>query len=209
MRLVLRILLVTLVAVLPTILKGANALFVFYGGSTRAEVYDADSLQPLASIEVGPSASHAFGLADSADSRRFSKFYVVSAAMVSIFDGEFQLVGEILFEMPNSAVVAAASLAYDGRRLVVAAGRRLMVIDTTADRIIASREPAFIPSSIVATRDNHIIYVMSSQSRYVREFDLVTNEFSLPMFMACQARERHLPWRRRANGVCGRSRLGF
>ena len=182
MRLVLRILLVTLVAVLPTILKGANALFVFYGGSTRAEVYDADSLQPLASIEVGPSASHAFGLADSADSRRFSKFYVVSAAMVSIFDGEFQLVGEILFEMPNSAVVAAASLAYDGRRLVVAVGRRLMVIDTTADRIIASREPAFIPSSIVATRDNHIIYVMSSQSRYVREFDLVTNEFSTNVY---------------------------
>ncbi len=88
MRLVSSIFLISLVAGLPAIVSGANALFVFHGNATQAEVYDPDSLRPLASIEVGMGASHAFGLADPADAGRFGKFYVVSPAAVSIFDGE-------------------------------------------------------------------------------------------------------------------------
>ena len=178
MRLVSKILLCSLVAGLPAIVSGANALFVFHANATRAEVYDPATLHPLASIEVGPGASHAFGLADPADARRFGKFYVVSAAAVSIFDGEFQLIGEIFLETPTSSPVAGASLAYHGRRLLIAAGKRLIVIDTATDQVIASPEPGFIVSSIAATRDNQIVYVMSAESGYVREFDLAANAFS-------------------------------
>ena len=178
MRLVSRIFLISLVAGLPAIISGANALFVFHGNATQAEVYDPDSLRPLASIEVGMGASHAFGLADPADAGRFGKFYVVSPAAVSIFDGEFQTLGKIFLEATTSSPVAAASLAYHGRRLLIAAGKRLIVIDTGTDQIIVSPEPGFIASSIVATRDNHIVYVMSAESGYVREFDLEANAFS-------------------------------
>ena len=178
MQLVSKILLCSLVAGLPAIVSGANALFVFHANATRAEVYDPASLHPLASIEVGPAASYAFGLADPADARRFGKFYVVSPAAVSIFDGEFQLIGEIFLETPTSSPVAAASLAYHGRRLLIAAGKRLIVIDTATDQVIASPGPGFIASVIAATRDNHIVYVMSAESGYVREFDLAANAFS-------------------------------
>ena len=139
---------------------------------------DPDSLHPLASIEVGMGASHAFGLADPANGGRFGKFYVVSPAAVSIFDAEFQILGKIFLEAPTSSPVAAASLAYDGRRLLIAAGKRLIVIDTAADQIIASPEPGFVVSSIAASGDNHIVYVMSARSGYVREFDLAANAFS-------------------------------
>ena len=178
MRLVSSIFLISLVAGLPAIAGGANALFVFHGNATRAEVYDPDSLHPLASIEVGMGASHAFGLADPANAGRFGKFYVVSPAAVSIFDAEFQILGEIFLEAPTSSPVAAASLAFDGRRLLIAAAKRLIVIDTGTDQIIASPEPGFVVSSIAATSDNHIVYVMSAESGYVREFDLAANAFS-------------------------------
>ena len=151
---------------------------VFHGNATRADVYDPDSLRPLASIEVGMGASHAFGLADPADAGRFGKFYVVSPAAVAIFDGEFERLGEIFLEGPMLSPVAAASLAYDGRRLLIAAGKRLIVIDTGTDQIIASPEPGFVVSSIAATRDNQIVYVMSAESGYVREFDVAANTFS-------------------------------
>jgi uncharacterized protein (TIGR03437 family) len=160
----------------PLPLAAASYLFVFDGASPTATVYDAQNLERVASPAVGRRASYAFGVPDPADARQFSKFYIVSESAVAILNADFSSRGNLFLPEPVARGSHAASLSLDGRRLLVAAGNSVYVIDTKTDEITAVLEPGFSPTSVVALPGSERAYVSSNESRFLRVIDLQTNE---------------------------------
>ena len=167
---------VLFLVVAPLRLKAASYLFVFDGASPTATVYDAESLERLASPAVGARAGYAFGVADPADARRIAKFYVVSDGAVAILNADFAVRGNLFLPEPLARGSHAAALSPDGRRLLVAAGNSVYVIDTSTDKIAATLEPGFPPTLVMALPGSERAYVASTESSFLRVIDLAANE---------------------------------
>jgi uncharacterized protein (TIGR03437 family) len=171
-----RFLVVSFLLVAPLRLKAAGYLFVFDGASPGATVYDAQSLQRLARPAVGRGAGYAFGVADPADARAIAKFYVVSESAIAILNADFAVRGNVFLPEPLAGGSNAATLSPDGRRLLVAAGNSVYVIDTTSDKVAATLQPGFRPTLVLALPGSERAYVASTESSFLRVIDLTTNE---------------------------------
>ncbi len=172
----LRLLFVSLLVVAPLRLQAASYLFVFDGDSPTATVYDAQSLERLASPAVGRRAGYAFAVADPADVRRIEKFYVVSEGSIAILNADFSVRGNLFLPEPLAGGSNAAALSPDGRHLLAAAGNSVYVIDTSTDTIAATLEPGFTPTLVVALPGSERAYVASTESTYLRVIDLTSGE---------------------------------
>jgi uncharacterized protein (TIGR03437 family) len=167
---------VSFLLVAPLRSKAASYLFAFDGASPAATVYDAQTLERLASPAVGRHAGYAFGVADPADARRIAKFYVVGEGAVAILNADFSVHGNVFLPEPLARGSHAAALSPDGRRLLVAAGNNVYVIDTATDQIAATLDPGFAPALVVALPGSERAYVASTESTFLRVIDLTANE---------------------------------
>ena len=66
----------------------------------------------------------------------------------------------------------------DGSRLLVAAGDRVYLVDTSQDQIVAEVAPGFAPTSLAVLPDSDTAYVASSGSTLVRTIDLKSGQLS-------------------------------
>ena len=171
-------LIVTLLFTLPLVLGAAEVVFVFHGSTPTASVYDAGTLELIATPKVGIGASHAFGIGDPSEGGRFQKFYVVSRSVIVILDPDFSVLGNLFLSGSVATTPGAAAMSPDGSRLLVAAGDRVYLVDTAQDQIVAQLAPGFVPTSLAVLPDSDTAYVASSRSRLVRTIDLKSGELS-------------------------------
>ena len=171
-------LLVALICTLPLVLGAAEVVFVFDRSATTASVYDAGSLELIASPRVGVGASHAFGIGDPSEGGRFEKFYVVTRLAIVILDPDFAVLGNLFLSGSVAVAPGAAAMSPDGTRLLVAAGDRVYLVDTTQDQIVGQLTPGFVPTSLAVLPDSDTAFVASSRSTMVRTIDLKSGELS-------------------------------
>lgn len=169
---------VTLLLALPLTLAAAEVVFVFDRSAPTASVYDAGSLELIAKPKVGMGASHAFGVGDPREGGRFDKFYVVSRSAIVILDPDFSILGNLFLSGTVPAAPGAADMSPDGGRLLVAAGDRVYLVDTSQDQIVAELAPGFAPTSLAVLPDSDTAYVASSRSTLVRTIDLKSGQLS-------------------------------
>ena len=169
---------VTLLLALPLTLAAAEVVFVFDRSAPTASVYDAGSLELIAKPKVGMGASHAFGVGDPREGGRFDKFYVVSRSAIVILDPDFSILGNLFLSGSVPATPGAADMSPDGSRLLVAAGDRVYLVDTSQDQIVAELAPGFVPTSLAVLPDSDTVYVASSGSTLVRTIDLKSGQLS-------------------------------
>ncbi|MEX2301695.1 MAG: hypothetical protein WD733_12205 [Bryobacterales bacterium] len=172
----LRVVSVAILLAAPARLAAASYLFVFDGASPTATVYDAQNLERLASPLVGRRASYAFGVPDPGDVREIAKFYVVSENAIAILNADFSARANLFLPELLAPGSHAAALSPDGRRLLVAAGNSVYVIDTSNDKIAATLDPGFPPTQVAALPGSERAYVASTESRFLRVIDLTAGE---------------------------------
>ena len=170
--------LIALMFTLPLVLGATEVVFVFDRSAPTASVYDAGSLELIASPRVGVGASHAFGIGDPGEGGRFEKFYVVSRLAIVILDPDFSVLGNLFLSGGVAATPGAAAMSPDGTRLLVAAGDRVYLVDTARDQIVGQLRPGFVPTSLAVLPDSDTAYVASSSSTLVRTIDLKSGELS-------------------------------
>ena len=159
-------------------MRAAEVVFVFHSSTPTASVYDAGTLELIATPKVGIGASHAFGIGDPSEGGRFQKFYVVSRSVIVILDPDFAVLGNLFLSGSVAPTPGAAAMSPDGSRLLVAAGDRVYLVDTVQDQIVAQLAPGFVPTSLAILPDSDTAYVASSRSRLVRTIDLKLGRLS-------------------------------
>ena len=170
-----------LILVVPeAALSGSSYLFVFHRGGGIASVFDAETLQPAAAPVVGNGAFAAFGVPGRATAG-FERFYVVSAGSVAILDSAFAPRGTVFLPeaVPGSfsrAIIAAAALTPDKRRLLIVSGSRMYILDTAEDSLAAVLDLGFVANGVAASGDSALAYLTSLNSNLIRQVDLVSNE---------------------------------
>ena len=161
-------------------LSGSSYLFVFHRGGGIASVFDAETLQPAAAPVVGNGAFAALGVPGRA-AAGFEKFYVVSAGSVAILDSAFAPRGTVFLPeaVPGSfsrAIIAAAALTPDNRRLLIVSGSRMYILDTADDSLAAVLDLGFVANGVAASGDSALAYLTSLNSNLIRRVDLASNE---------------------------------
>lgn len=127
----------------PSSMRGAEQLFVFHGGEESATVLDAESLAAVARPRVGFGGSAAF-----LDRRSgVARYWTVSADAVTLLDDGFATVSTIPLDGLPQAQPSSA-FAEPLRRLVVAAGNRLYLIDTESAQLDTTVEIEFQVSAV-------------------------------------------------------------
>ena len=169
---------VALMFTLPLVLGAAEVVFVFDRSAPTASVYDAASLELIATPKVGIGAAHAFGIGDPGEGGRFEKFYVVSRSAIVLLNPDFSVRGNLFLSGIVPATAGAAAMSPDGTRLLVAAGDRVYLVDTAQDQIVGQLTPGFVPTSLAVLPDSDTAYVASSSSTLVRTIDLKSGELS-------------------------------
>ncbi len=119
---------VALMFTLPLVLGAAEVVFVFDRSAPTASVYDAASLELIATPKVGIGAAHAFGIGDPGEGGRFEKFYVVSRSAIVLLNPDFSVRGNLFLSGIVPATAGAAAMSPDGTRLLVAAGDRVYLV---------------------------------------------------------------------------------
>ena len=162
---------------LPAVLSGAHLLFVFHGGAGTASVYNADTLELLGTPPVGPGAVRAFGVPDPVSQSAYLKLYVITNSSIVVLNPTppFSIRKTLPLDAPPPAGPQAAALSPDGRRLLVAAGSQVHVLNTTDldDTIAVSLPFPTTPSAVVVTPNSRRAYVMSAGSSVLRIIELL------------------------------------
>ncbi len=156
-------------------LKANNLVFIFHSAATTAEIYDADTLQLLASPNVGTGAVRAFGAPDPNNPGQLLKLYVITANTVVVLNPQTFAIRATL-NLPGALAAGpnASALTGDGKRLLVAAGGQVNVINTTdaSDAIAAAIATPAPPTGIVVLPNSRRAYVMLSGSPAIQIIDL-------------------------------------
>lgn len=162
---------------LPVVLSGANLVFVFHGAAGTANVYNADTMELLGSPTVGAGALRAFGVPDPANPTAYLKLYVVTSNSITVLNPTppFTVRATVPLDSPGAAGPQAAGLSPDGRRLLVAAGNQVHVLNTTeaGDTIALSLPLPTAGAGVVFTPNSRRAYVMSAGSSVIRIIDLL------------------------------------
>ncbi len=153
----------------------ADLVFVFDGESTRASVFDAETLLTLGRPEVGSGATAAFRAWRPGGSR----YYVVGGEGVAILDERLERVGSIPLTGPFAGPLTAAFSQAD-ERLVVGAGGKLYLIDTERDEVATVIEPKFRPTSIAVRPGSGQALLLGEDARSIWELDLALGELTGP-----------------------------
>jgi len=156
-------------------LRANNLVFIFHSAATTAEIYDADTLQLLASPNVGTGAVRAFGAPDPNNPGQLLKLYVITANTVVVLNAQTFAIRATL-NLPGALAAGpnASALTGDGKRLLVAAGGQVNVINTTdsSDAIAAAIATPAPPTGIVVLPNSRRAYVTLSGSPAIQIIDL-------------------------------------
>jgi uncharacterized protein (TIGR03437 family) len=155
-------------------LPAADLLFTFRAAESTAAVYDAGSLQLLASPPVGFGASQVFGLPGPDFPTGFSKFFVIGHDTVVVLDGNLQVRATLALNETAVAGPGGAVLAAGGERLLVAAGNEIVVISTAEERVLTSVPLNFTARALAALPDSSRVYVLAEGSSLLRQLNLET-----------------------------------
>lgn len=175
----------------------ADYVFVFYDEGTTAGVYDADTLELVASPEVGAGARQAVGVPDASDPTRLVNIYIVSSNAVRVLEPEppFETIRARTLNSAVNAGEQPAVLTPDARRLLVPSGNSLVIFnaqnraslstqsfdygrdDMDRDRVITSIAAApsgeFAWLSLAHSKAFHAVRIDSDRPRQLRSSDVL------------------------------------
>ena len=155
--------------------RAANLVFVFHAGGT-AGIYNADTLASLGTVTLGAGARMAFGVPHPSNPGAFLKLYVITNNAIKVLDPDPPFAARATLDLEGTVLAGPnpAALSPDGRRLLVAAGNNVYVVNTTdsADAIAATLPLISTPAGIAITPDSRRAYVISSDSTVVRIVEL-------------------------------------
>ena len=160
------------VSVVSAAAAASQRLFVFYGDRGLAEVRNPADGGLAATLATPRDAFQAFALPGRNDSPAASKIYVISPSEATIFNASHERIGSIAFGSIVAPGSGAAALSPDGARLLIAAGRTVTVIDTAADRVLATLDPGFAAAALAFSRDGLTAYVLGADAAVARGIDL-------------------------------------
>ncbi len=164
---------------LPAMLAGASYVLVFHGGSQTMSIYNGDTMALAGAPTVGGGATRAFGVIDPNSPTQFLKFYVITPTAVVVLNPipPFSVRATLSLGAAVPAGPNTSALSPDGRRLLVAAGNQVHVINTTDpnDAIAVSLVFGSSPSGIAVAPNSRRAYVASSDSSTIRIIDLSFN----------------------------------
>jgi uncharacterized protein (TIGR03437 family) len=152
----------------------ADVVFAFQADAAAAAVYDAGSLRLLASPPVGFGAAQVFGVPGAEFASGFAKFFVVGRDAVVILDGDFRVRRTVALSEPAAPGPGAAALVAAGERLLVAAGRGIVVISTAEERIVATVPLSFAARALAAMPGEPRVVVLGEDSALLRQLNLET-----------------------------------
>ncbi len=156
----------------------ADYVFVFYEQGTRAGVYDADTLELAAMLDVGAGARQVVGVPDADDPTRFVKIYIVHDNAVQILEPEppFATIDNRLLTQPVNPGESPALLTPDARWLLVPNGNTLLAFnaqDPTGSSFqrVNFAADQLIDSVFVDPNGDHA-YLVIAESTDMRSVDL-------------------------------------
>ncbi len=111
--------------------SAADYAFVFYDEGVTAGVYDTDTLELVATPEVGANARQAVGVPDASDPTRFSKIYIINDNAVRILEPThpFLTIGNRVLPYAVHPGERPAVLTPDARWLLVPAESTLFIFN--------------------------------------------------------------------------------
>ncbi len=164
---------------LPVSLFAANYVFVFHSSATTASVYNADTLELVATPTVGTGARRAFGVPDPFSPTQFLKFYVLTNNSIVVLNPAppFSVRATLPFSGSVASAPNAAVLSGDGRHLLVAAGSQVHVVRTneTTDGFAATIPTFGNPQGIAVWPNSRRAYVFSTGSSVLQIIELGAN----------------------------------
>ncbi len=171
----------------PASLLADNYVFVFHGSSNNASVYNADTMAPVGTPNVGPDARRAFGIPDPSNPGQFTKIYVVTGTQIVVLNPvpPFSIRTVLPLTGPLASGPNAAVLSGDARKLLVAAGSQVHVVDTTSNdsAFAATLGTVANPIGIAVVPHSRRAYVISSGSSIIQIIDLA---FTPPQILSTQ-----------------------
>src|SRR5262249_13459020 len=164
---------------LPAWLGAANLVFVFHGSVPTISIYNADTLELLGTPSIGGGGLKAFGVPDPANPGQFLKFYILTANSIVVLNpvAPFSTRATLPFSGTIAAATNAAVMTPDGRRLLVAAGGVVNVVNTTdaGDTISATVSTGAPPSGIAVLPNSKRAYVLQQTSQNIAVLDLTAS----------------------------------
>ncbi|HUG82611.1 MAG TPA: hypothetical protein VML01_13160 [Bryobacterales bacterium] len=178
-----RLLLGLVLLVFPALLAAEEYVFVFHEGPT-ATVYSADTLDFVASPEVGTGAVQALGVPDRNQIFSLLKIYVIRTNAVVVLqpDPPFQQIAVLPLSAPIALGENSAFLTPDGSKLIVMAGDFLHVFDALdpknppADTLLFNNPI----SGAAATTNSTRVRVITEGESEIRSVNL---EFDPPVIL--------------------------
>ncbi len=152
-----------------------GALFVFHGSRSEAAVLDPATLKQVAAVSAPLGSFRALALPRPYNSTGASKYYILGPRAVTVLDGAFGV--RTTIELPAVASVGSMQsvMSPDGRRLAIVAGRRLLLIDTVADRIAANLDVGFAAAAILPHPDGRRALLPASGAALARWVDFTAD----------------------------------